>query len=374
MIGDALTWWSRQMLDLAPARFTRPDPSEAGALLVEPFAARHGNAPGLGTSSPAGARLTARENGGETVIADLPLTPDELATPPAIEAGDRAMFLQAVENARGQARAMPVLLRLPASAALRRDVGLPLAAEAGLERVLSYEMDRLTPFSADEAFYAYSVTGRDREAQRLTVRLSLVPRAPLRPLLGLLSECGAAPQAIEIAPVAGIGGVLRIPLEHDAPLAARRQRLLLRAAWIGCAVLALLAILLPFLLQSIESRRVEQRIAALQPEVRVVQALQRRIAGGSAGAMLVQAERARLGDALGVMSSLTGVLPDDSFLTDLSLRRGQLTVSGQSPSAARLIPAISADPAFSAPAFSAPVTRIEGQDADLFSIKAGVAH
>ncbi len=371
MIGDAMTWWSRQMLDLVPARFTRPDPSEAGALLVEPFLPHRGP----GGAQP-GARLTARADGSERVIAELPLTPDELEGASAIWAQDCARFEQAVSEARGAAGVMPVLLRLPPAAALRRDVTLPLAAEAGLDRVLAYEMDRLTPFAAEQVFYSFSVLGRDREAQRLTLRLSLVPKAPLLPLLGLLAASGAAAQAIEIAPAAGSGeaSVLRIPLEHDAPASARRERLLLRAAAIGCGVLALLAILLPFLLQSLESRRVERRIAALQPDVRTVQALQRRIAGGSAGAMLVQAERARLGDALGVIAALTAVLPDDSFLTDLALRRGQLTVSGQSPSAARLIPAISANAAFTAPAFSAPVTRIEGQDADLFSIKAGVAH
>ena len=67
-------------------------------------------------------------------------------------------------------------------------------------------------------------------------------------------------------------------------------------------------------------------------------------------------------------------MPDDSYLSDLTLRQGVLTISGQSPGAAKLIPAISSDPAFSAPAFAAPVTRIEGQNTDLFSIRAGVTH
>jgi hypothetical protein len=39
----------------------------------------------------------------------------------------------------------------------------------------------------------------------------------------------------------------------------------------------------------------------------------------------------------------------------------------------KLIPALSAEPAFVAPAFSAPVTRIESNNSDLFSIRAGVA-
>lgn len=372
MIRDALAWWSAQMLDLVPARLTRPDPSEAGALLVEPYPAANGLGPGV--------RLCIRQHGAETEFASLPLSPDPVAVgdpesgAPAIDAGDAAAFDRAVSAAREQDRGMPVLLRLPWDAALRRDVVLPLAAEAGLDRVLAYEMDRLTPFGATETFYAFLVTGRDRAAGRLFLRLTLLPRAPLQPLLSLLSAGGAEAQAIEISPPAAGSGALRIPLAHEASASARRQRLLLRAAFAGCALLLVLAVLLPFALQQAGLVAADRRINRLQPQVRAVQALQGRIAGGSAGAMLVQAERARLGDALAVMAAMTKVLPDDSYLTDLTLRRGQMTVSGQSPSAARLIPAISADPNFTAPAFTAPVTRIEGQGQELFSIRAGVAH
>jgi general secretion pathway protein L len=358
MIGDVLTWWSHQMLDLVPARLTRPDPSEAGALLVEPLID--------------GVRLIRRNAGSETVLGVHPLRQDAVLDDP--DAEDRVAVIRAIGVARGEQDRLPVLVRLPTSSVLVRDVTLPLAAEAGLDRVLSYEMDRLTPFSAEQAFYAWSILGRDREAGRLSLRLSLVPAAGLRPLLGVLAEAGASPQAIELLPGPAGGRGLRIPLAHEAPVSARRQRRAMQAAWAGCAVLAVLAVLLPFGLQHMASVRAERRIASLRPTVNAVQELQRKIAGGSAGALLVRAERDRLGDALGVLAATTRVLPDDSFLTDLTLRGGQLTISGQSPSAARLIPAISAEPGFTTPTFAAPVTRIEGQQADLFSIRAGVAH
>ncbi len=365
MIRDALVWWSDQMLDLVPARFTRPDPSEAGALLVEPL--------------PGAVRLCLREAGAERVLETLPLAvvvpalvePD--ADPaPLVDPADAEGFLRAMELALGPERSVPVLLRLPATAVLRRDVTLPLAAEAGLDRVLAFEMDRLTPFSADELFFSSVVTGRDRAAGRLLVRLALLPRAPLRPVLSLLAAAGTEAQAIDV-PAAPGEPSLRIPLAHEAPVSARRQRFQLRAAFGACTALLLLAVVLPFVLQQMALDTAERRIAALQTPVHAVQALQNRINSGSAGALLVRAERARLGDTLSVLAAITTVLPDDSYLTDLALRRGELTISGQSPSAARLIPAISAVPAFTAPAFTAPVTRIEGQGQELFSIKAGIA-
>ncbi len=354
------------MLDLVPARFARPDPSVVGAILVEPLAGWDG------------VRVLRRHAGQETSLGQVTLPHSAgFGSDPDGAAGLRAML-----DAAGAGGTGIVLLRLPPGSALQRDVTLPLGAEAALERVLTYEMDRLTPFAATDVFFTWTVLRRDREAGRLRLLLSLIPKAPLLPLLEACRAADAGPRAIEVnLPPDGqgpagqaAGSRLSIPLAHERPAAAMRERRMLALAGSGCAALAVAAALLPFVLQAVGSSRLDRDIAALRPRVDAVQALHRRLAGGSAGADLVEDERRRLGDALQVIAAVTRVLPDDSFLTDLTLRQGQLTISGQSPAAARLIPAISADPNFNAPAFSAPVTRIEGQNTDLFSIRAGVAH
>ena len=361
------------MLELVPARFARPDASAVGALLVEPYPRGDG------------IRLIRRQAGEETMLGDVPLRRirfgDALDTDVAtdfdgtLDADDDAGLRAALSAAGANESGSMVLLRLPAGAALQRDVTLPLAAEAGLDRVLAYEMDRLTPFAAEDIFFSWTVLRRDREAGRMQLRLSLVPKAPLLPLLETLRIAGAGPRAIEIlGATAGSTRPLRIPLAHERPASARQERRLLMIAGGCCAALAVLAIVLPFILQSMAAHGLDRQVAGLQPRVETVQALRRRIAGSTAGGELVSAERRRLGDALGVMAAVTRVLPDDSYLSDFTLRQGVLTISGQSPGAAKLIPAISSDPAFSAPAFAAPVTRIEGQNTDLFSIRAGVTH
>jgi general secretion pathway protein L len=70
---------------------------------------------------------------------------------------------------------------------------------------------------------------------------------------------------------------------------------------------------------------------------------------------------------------LTRILPDDTFLTDFSLRDRHFTISGRSASAPRLITGLSADPMIRNAAFAAPVTRIEGASADAFSIGGDIA-
>ncbi|TLU71414.1 PilN domain-containing protein [Lichenicoccus roseus] len=341
MISEVLSWYAQQMRGLVPARLAAADPADVNALLVTP---RPGQEP------PTSLAVSLRRNDQETLLG-------------MHQAGDTTL-----QRLRAEHPAAVLLLRLSQDALLVRDVSLPIAAEAEYERVLGYEMDRLTPFSAADVFWTAHVLRRNRAAGRLDLRLHLVPRAWVAGPLALMQEAGLRPAAIEAAGIPP----LRIALAHDTRHGSR-ERLKLRVAAGACAVLAVLAIALPFVLQSAASARVERRITALQPQVAQVQALRRTLLAGSAGADAIAAARRRLGDPLQLMASLTRVLPDDTYLSDLALRAGILTLTGQSASAVRLIPALSADPAFAAPAFSAPVTRIEASNTDLFSIRARVA-
>jgi len=133
------------------------------------------------------------------------------------------------------------------------------------------------------------------------------------------------------------------------------------------------ALALPFGLQSLAIWHEEARIAALQPGVAEAQALRRRLAGQQSGGNAIAAEQARLGDALGALAAMTAILPDATFLNSFTLAQRKLTLAGQSNDAARLIAAMSADPAIRNPSFAAPVTRAATGQADLFSIHAELA-
>ncbi|MEE9910350.1 MAG: PilN domain-containing protein [Deltaproteobacteria bacterium] len=63
------------------------------------------------------------------------------------------------------------LLGLPRSWAIVQNVDFPSAAKEDLSRVVSFELDRLTPLSSDTACYDYSVLGED--AQNIKVLLAV---------------------------------------------------------------------------------------------------------------------------------------------------------------------------------------------------------
>ncbi len=71
-----------------------------------------------------------------------------------------------------------------------------------------------------------------------------------------------------------------------------------------------------------------------------------------------------------MLATVTELLPDDTVLTEFSLHQGKLGISGQSPAAAQLIPALAASPTFRNPTFAAPVTRAPDGHTDQFVIHA----
>jgi general secretion pathway protein L len=345
MLREYFDWWARQMLDLVPDRLRQWAAEDEDALLIEPEANN-------GEGEPGGIVLALRRGRRIGGLGRFAFD---------------AAGLDAAANAAGAAgRPGSVQLRLSPGLLLEKSLTLPMAAERDVERVLAYEMDRETPFAPDEVWWDFAVEQRDRARGKLSVRLSLVPKAAVAALVASLERHGIRPNEFTFAlPSGSVRTVALDVVEAHRPWRARTVPL----AAAACAALALLAVVIPFMRQSIALASVDRRIAALQPAVDEAQLLRQRLEG-SGGADVVDAERARLGDPLAVLGAATAILPDNTYLTDFTMRERKLNFNGQSAAAANLIGALAGDPTFRNPAFAAPVTRIEGTTTDGFSISA----
>lgn len=334
MLKELFVWWCRQMSDLLGLGGTERR-LRRNALVVE--------APARGGDAVV---VTRRRRHRETLLGRYQLD----------EPGP----------ARG-GRSRPVVLRLPPTMLLEQEITLPLLAEPAAEQVLGYEMDRVTPFTADEVYWAWSIARRDRAAGRLHVRLSLVPRQALASLVPALAAIGLMPGVLETS--AADGTPRLIALRH--PPAGRRR--LLAGAALCCMVLALVAIVEPFALQSLALTRVARQIEAVRPAVAQAEALRRRIAGQSAATDIVAAERGRVGDVLAVLATITDIVPDDAFLNRFSWAERKLVLDGEAAGAARLMTALAADPSLRDTAFATPVTPAASRRGERFSIRAEAA-
>ncbi len=343
MVREFFTWWFGQLADLLPPALHRSAFSAADALVVTPIGPL-----GQGVEAVA---VDLRRNGKETPLGHF---------------GIGATSLAELSRPAGTV----TVLRLGAADVLAKSVSLPLAAERELDQVLAFEMDRETPFKADELYWNHRITTTDRQTGRLSVALSLIPKAKLDPLLADLAAVGIRPRRVEIAEGPERGFYL--PLNGDGHRAADAANRLLWPAAACCTALAIAAVVTPFLRQELALAALDREVAAGRAAAAEADGLRQDIDRlyGSAG--FVESERDKAGRPLVVLAAATRILPDDTYLTEMELRQRKLTLSGRSAGAARLIGALAADGEFRNPGFSAPVTRLEALKTELFTINAEV--
>jgi general secretion pathway protein L len=343
MIREFFTWWFGQLAELLPQRLRRSALTAADAMVLKP------NGPlGRGIDTIA---VSMRRNGRETPLGRFGLGPASLAELP---------------NVPGR----PTVLHLGEQDVLGKTVTLPLAAERELDQVLTFEMDRETPFKAEELYWDHRVEGADRQNGRLSVRLALVPKADLAPLLAALDQVGIRPSRIEITDGPDAGACL--PLEGVGSHAHHPSNRLLWPVAVGCAALGLAAIVVPYVRQEIAIASLDREIAVGRTAAAEAESLRQEIDRLSGSADFVESERDKAGRPLVVLAAATRVIPDDTYLTEMELRQRKVTLTGRSAAAARLIGPLAADGTFRNPGFAAPVTRLEALHTELFTINAEV--
>jgi general secretion pathway protein L len=266
-----------------------------------------------------------------------------------------------------QAGRIPILVRPLGNVVLVKHHTVPTAPRRQLEQLLRHELGRITPFPAQDLFWRWDGHAKPDNRTRTDVTLTMVPRMALAETLAALENVGLKANFIEVGPT---DRPCLLPA-GDIAHRASGTMLVRGLAW-GCAGLAMVALALPLVLQAVALRNIDAAIAELQPTINQIEVLRRGIAAGDAGRTILAKEMERTGDVLQTLASITRILPDDTFLTDFSLRDRQITLSGRSASAPRLITGLSADPAIRNPAFAAPVTRIDGSTSEVFSIRAEV--
>ena len=327
MLADFIAWWTARIAELLPASWRRGGAGSADTVVIE--ASQSGEVTAWhrrkGRTEPIGlgaaARLAARR---------------------------------------------PVVLRPAPELVLEKRYTVPTAPRRDLEQMLRHDLSRVTPFPAQALFWRWDGRPKPADRGRTDVVLTMVPKATVAKALQALTDAGIAPRVLEVD--AG-GQRLLLPMtEGDGS-----RTVLLRGLTWTCAGLAVAALVLPFVLQALALHRVETAIAELQPTVAQIEALRRGITAGNAGREIMAREAERTADTLQVLATLTRILPDDTFLTDFSLRDRHFTISGRSASAPRLITGLSADPTIRNAAFAAPVTRIESAGIDAFSIGGDIA-
>ena len=252
---------------------------------------------------------------------------------------------------------------------LRTQVVMPLAAETNLRQALAYEMDRHTPFQAEEVFYQWRILSRDRDAGQLHFDLFVTPRGPVEAHVELLKRLGLAPTGVDVAGDDGPLGINLLPVGLRYKLVKQQ----VRVNWIIAAATAFLLIFVmtqSLWLREHQIQEVEEAIENVRAEALAVQQIRKQIDDATEAAGFLQTHKVENGYKLKMLAELTRILPDDTFLDRLSLHAETAQMQGKSSNAQSLIELINDSPFFENASFRGP-TRLDSRSGkEIFDLSA----
>lgn len=264
-----------------------------------------------------------------------------------------------------------LLVLLPQAELLRRVISLPAATEPRLASVLAYELDRHTPFAADQAAFGFRIIGRDRSAQRLEVELFVLPGARRDRLLQGLAEAGlqvqwVLPEGTETDTRSR--STLNLLPERAHPQVRRTLRS--RPLW-GVLILALLIGIL-LLRREQQLTELQQQVGPREAAAQQARAIRDELEALQAGSRFILQQRQQMPATLILLAELTRRLPDHTWLNRLELQRGELRLQGESADASGLIGELEASPLLEQVSFTSPVTINPRSRKERFSLTARV--
>jgi general secretion pathway protein L len=269
-------------------------------------------------------------------------------------------------------RGSRVEAQLPAGQVMVCRLDFPAQAGAFLDGMIRAQIDRLTPWTVNDALFGWS-TPATAANERIEVTFAATSKVKAQPLLQFVQTLGAASIAVYGAASIGTDPPVRIklldkPLQGAAGAAVNVPRLLrgvLLAAGVAAAASLLIAAYLENSMQSEQSelqRQISQRRAALR--------LDANAAGSGLG--LLAKRKQTTPSSIMVLEAISRALPDTTYVTELRIEGDKVQVVGMTQDAPSLIRLMEQSPQFTRATFFAPTTRAANEPGERFHIEAHI--
>lgn len=272
----------------------------------------------------------------------LRLGVDESRTQKSLEAyslsQDAALQAQQIEDAliENDLEDAPRFLLLDINAVLWRRMTLPQAAESNLAQVLTFEMDRQTPFRASDVYFDWKIVDRGGESGQIKLDLYVAPRSEVDQQLKTLTDRGFRLAGVDIADSGITLGLNLLPHDQRARSSNPKGRINL-VMIAACVILLALVMAQSLALRTHQITELEEAIANVQGEARKVMNIKKRIEDTSEAAGFLATRRAESPLAIEILADVTRILPDDTYLDRLVISKSSVQMQGKSQNAQQLI-------------------------------------
>jgi general secretion pathway protein L len=286
---------------------------------------------------------------------------------------DATLQKKQVENllVRNELQEAPRFLLLDIETILNRELKLPLAAEPSLAQVLSFEMDRQTPFRASDVYYDWKVLERGGDSGQLRLEMFVAPRAGIDESVKALADRGIHLSGIDIVDGGRTLGVNLLPAERRTRRRNPKARLSFALAALSCVLLAMV-MAQSLYLRAHQVVKLEDAIAAVQGEAREVMQIKKQIEETSEAAGFLARSRSAVPLAIEILADVTRILPDDTYLDRLVIANSTVQMQGKSKNAQQLIELVNESTLLDGAAFRGS-TRLDARSGlEIFEVNAEV--
>ncbi|SHN64881.1 PilN domain-containing protein [Bradyrhizobium erythrophlei] len=253
---------------------------------------------------------------------------------------------------------------------LFRPLDFPKQATDFLDGMIRTQIDRLTPWSAEEAAFGWSAPSPSGQ-ERIELTLAATSKQEIEPLVQFASGLGAQSLTAFAVPPAGNGQEKIKVLDQSLRGAAfhgldtpRTLRVVLLSAAGAVAILLLAGLYFGDSLDS-EQQQLVQRISQRRAALRLGPD------GGSAVGLLAKRKQSSPSTVI-VLEALSKALPDGTYVTELRIDGDKVQVVGMTQDAPSLIRLIEKSPQFARATFFAPTTRAQNAPGEQFHIEARI--
>ena len=279
---------------------------------------------------------------GEIVMEPGP--PIVLSSDTATAAGRAA--IDSLAGTSGASSAPRVAIALPGRQTLRRTLTLPAALEENLKQALAYDLDRHTPFKADELYFDAAIIGRDPARGEIRVDLAAARRGVVDHALQAVEGWGGQVVAVvPDVPAAASASRLNLLPEDRRPAAGSWRRWQVLAPIALLAAIALVGLTLPILQKREYAIALGRQVDTARAQAAVSEGVRTELERLTGEYNFALERKYAFPPTVQVLDEITKLLPDDTWLTQMELKtssRGkeaqrELMLRGESGNAGRLI-------------------------------------
>jgi len=311
-------------------------------------------------------------------MAKAPLQGD----PADVTAVGRAAMASIGADAQGNVAARPprVVVALAPRQVMRKRMVLPAAVEENLEQALSYDLDRHTPFRAEQLYFDAVVVERDPARKTITVDWVAALKTIVDGARRQVEAWGASVQAVIPGPASTMPPRLNLIPADERPRVGGWRRWQVWAPLALLAAIAIAAVIVPLVQKRDYAIALNKQAEEARGQALAADAVRTQLERAQAEYNFVLAKKYAYPGTVQLLDGVTRVLPDDTWVTQLEMRtslRGKdtqrdLVVRGESANAGKLIGLLEDSKLVEQAALRSSTTKIQPGPGEIFDLGAQV--